>query len=214
MDSKQVENFAADFLGYLYLPIEKSAKLFIVGIIGIPGSGRTTVARKLVSHLPGVVVVQANSARYLLKHANLPWGDNVREVTCAVARKLLSQGYSVIFDGGALEQKDRDNIKKAAAPSNAEVLFIRIHIDPSLAETREIAKYNDPRWVSSFNDFRVNTPEKMAGNIRVRAVVDEKLGSQEIHGLITEIDNSGSLADLDAQVEAAVGNVKNILGSL
>lgn len=211
MEQNQLESITKDFLARLALPDEKPATPFVVSIIRIPGAGGTTVARALKTLLPGTVHVQANSARFLLKEAGLPWGDNVREVLRTVGQGLLAQGYGIILDGNALEQKDRDNIAQLAAPSGARVCYIRINVSPEAAKERERAKYDDPSWQSGFDDFRVNTTDKMLANIQERATVSDTTPSGSIAGLIAEIDNNGDLEDLDRQVRAAAEKIKTSL---
>lgn len=211
MEKEQLESIAKDFLARLALPDEKPTRPFVVAIIRIPGAGGTTVARTLKTLLPGIVHVQANSTRFLLKEAGLPWGDNVRETLKAVGQELLAQGYAVILDGSALEQPDRDNIAQLAAPSGAPVFYVRITISPGTAQERERAKYDDPSWQSGFDDFRVNTTDKMLANIRERAAVSDAIPSTAISGLVAEVDNNGDLADLDRQVRAAAEKIKKAL---
>ena len=78
MDQEQLNKLVADFLSKLRLPAEKAEKPFVVAVIGLVGSGRSTVAKVVEEKLKGAVLVKSDSARYLLKEANLPWGDNVR----------------------------------------------------------------------------------------------------------------------------------------
>ncbi len=213
MEQKQLESITKNFLARLVLPNEKPARPFVVGIIRIPGAGGTTVARKLRTLLPGTVHVQANSARFLLKEAGLSYGDNVRDVLKAAGQELLSQGYGVILDGNALEQKDRDNIARLTAPSGARVFYIRITINTETAKERERTKYDDASWQSSFEDFRVNTTDKMLANIDERAEVGSKIPSSDIAGLVGEIDNNGSMAELDSQIQAIAEKLKNALAA-
>lgn len=193
-----------DFLSRLSLPEIKAVKPFIVATIGLVGSGRTTVARMLAEKLNGAVLVQANSARFLLKEAGLPWGENVRQVLKGVATDLLKRDYGIVFDGNASDAEDRDNIEEIAEKTGARVFYVRINIEPELAKQREEQKYNDTSWVSSFENFRVNTTDKMLKNIDDRVELHQKLKSSDIPDLLGEINNEGSLEELKKQVEGLV----------
>jgi len=204
MEQKQLDQIVQDFLSRLHLPENKADKPFIVATIGLVGSGRTTVAKILVEKLNGAVLVQANSARFLLKEASLPWGDNVRQVLKGVAVELLDKGYGVVFDGNASDEEDRKNIEEIAERTSAKISYVRINIEPELAKQREEQKYNNSNWVSGFDDFRVNTTKKMLKNIDERAELHQNLKSSEIPNLIGEISNNGTIEELREQVSKLV----------
>ncbi len=201
MDEK-LQKIADDFLARISqkLPGLKPAQLFVVATIGLPGSGRTTIAEMLVEQLGGSVLLSSNSARYLLKEAGMGWAENVRQILKYTGQRLLTDGYGVVFDGNAADEQDRKNIGEIVESSGASVWYVRINIDPEIAKAREKDKYDNPGWVSSFEDFRVNTTEKMLANIDERAKLHRQLKSSDIPGLVGEIDNNGSLDDLKKQV--------------
>lgn len=197
-----------DFLSRLKLLVEKADKLFIMATTGLIGSGRTTVAKMMVAKLSGVVLVKSDSARFLLKEAGLPWGDNVRQILKGAALDLLSKGYGVIFDGNAADTEDRKNISEIADQTGASVHYVRINIDPEIAKERKRARYDDSSWVSSFDDFRVNTTEKILKNLEERLKLHKELKSSDIPNLLGEIDNNGSPEELEKQVEKLLAKIK------
>lgn len=207
---QKLQQISGDFLTRIEpnLPVEKTERSFVVAMIGLIGSGRTTVAKMLAVKIRGVVLIQSNSARYLLKEAGMSWGENVRWVLKVVAKDLLARGYSVVFDVNAADEKDRKNIEEIASASGAKVLYVRINLNPEIAKSREKAKYDNPRWVSSFDNFQVNSTEKMLENIDQRAELHTELKPSNIPDLVGEIDNNGSLADLEQQVQKIANKIK------
>ncbi|MEK7121600.1 MAG: ATP-binding protein [Patescibacteria group bacterium] len=208
MEQEQLNQIVQDFLSRLSLPETKADKPFVVAMIGLIGSGRTMVAKMFVEKLKGAVLIKSDSARYLLKEADLPWGDNVRQILKGVATDLLNREYGVVFDGNATDEEDRKNISDMANQNGAEVFYIRINIDSEIAKERKRTRYEDPSWVSSFDDFRVNTTDKMLKNIDERAELHQKLKSSEIPNLLGEVNNDGSLEELKKQVEELVPKIK------
>lgn len=196
----QIAEISKDFLSRLKMPGTKPASPFLVAMIGMVGSGRTTVAKMLNDMLPGSVLISANSARFLLSEKEMPWGQNVRDVLNNVARGVLEQGFGVIFDGNAGEKEDRDNISKIVEGTTTKVFYVRIKIDIEKAKEREEKKYRDATWVSGFDDFRVNTLEKMLANIEAQRNRDEKIDEEQIQQIIGVVDNNGSLNNLEKQV--------------
>src|SRR3989344_2204961 len=188
MEQEQLQQLIQDFLSRLKLLVEKADKLFIMATTGLIGSGRTTVAKMMVAKLSGVVLVKSDSARFLLKEAGLPWGDNVRQILKGAALDLLSKGYGVIFDGNAADTEDRKNISE-------------------IANERKRARYDDSSWVSSFDDFRVNTTEKILKNLEERLKLHKELKSSDIPNLLGEIDNNGSPEELEKQVAKLLAQI-------
>ena len=201
MDEK-LQKVADGFLARISqkLPSTKPARPFVVATIGLPGSGRTTIAKMLVEQLAGSVLLSSNSARCLLREAGMSWGENVRQALKYAGQKLLADGYAVVFDGNAADEQDRKNIEETARPAGASVRYILVNLDPEIAKAREKEKYDNPAWVSSFEDFRVNTTERMLANIDEHAELHRQLRSSNIPGLVGEIDNNGSLDSLQKQV--------------
>lgn len=213
MENKQeiISKLAKDFLSRLSLPAQKADSPFIIATIGLVGSGRTTVAKIITEQVNGAVLVQANSARFLLKEAGLPWGENVRQILKQVSKDLLAKGYGIIFDGNASDEDDRKNIDEIAQGTGAKTFYIRITIDPEIAKEREQKKYDDSSWISNFGDFRVNTIEKMLKNVDDRAEHHKNLKSDEIPNLVGEINNNGTLESLHQQTDKIVTKVKQSL---
>lgn len=201
-----------DFLSRLNMPGQKAAKPFILGVIGNLGSGKSTVAKLLAKQLSGVVVVTADSARFLLKEAGLPWGESVRAVVRGVAQQLLQDGYAVILDGSNVETEEREQTAKLAQEQGVPVRYVRVVADYAVYEARLKAKYDDPAWQSSFERFRVGPTDKMLINLAERTKVHDALKDSDIVGLVGTIDNNGSVeklkpktADLAAAVLESIG---------
>ena len=209
MDQK-LQQIAQDFLSRIEpnLPIEKAERPFVVAMIGLIGSGRTTVAKMLANRIKGAVLVQSNSARYLLREAEMPWGENVRQVLQIVAKDLLARDYGVVFDGNAADEEDRKNIEEIANANGARTLYVKVNINPAIARERERAKYDNPDWISGFDDYRVNTTEKMIQNLEERAKLHQQLQLASISNMVGEIDNNGGLEDLERQVEKIADKIK------
>ena len=95
-----------------------------------------------------------------------------------------------------------------AGQNGTKVFYIRININPEIAKERKRAKYEDSSWVSSFEDFRVNTTDKMLKNIDERVELHQKLKSSEIPNLLGEVNNDGSLEELKRQVKELILKIK------
>ena len=197
MDVGQVTD---QFLARLSMPDRAPSTPFILGVIGNLGSGKSTVARMLEQRLSGSVVVCANAARYLLKKAGLKWGDNVRHIVREVAHDLLFVGYAVILDGSNAERDERKRTGMLGELMGIPVRYVRLNTPFPLCHEREKTKYNDASWISSFEHFRVGPTDKMLANLQGRRELHDSMDNREIRGLITTLSNSGTLGDLQAEI--------------
>lgn len=208
-NSRKLQQLAKEFILKLHPPAIKPIRPFVLATIGLIGSGRTTIARRIAELIPGTILVSANSARYLLRElAGMEWGQNVRDLVKFAAEDLLAKGYGIIFDGNAADEKDRQNISEIAQESDAKIMYLRINIDPTIARKHEEKKYRDKNWLSTFENYRVNTLEKMLANLDERTALYAELNSSEIPDLVAEIDNNGSLKELEVKVDQSVQKIK------
>lgn len=206
------EQLIQTFIDRLRLPQTPAAKPFILGVLGNIGSGKSTVSRMLAEAIPGAVVVQTNSARHILHEAGMGWGEQVHRLTGAVIRYLIGAGYAVILDGGTADADDRRQLAVGAAELHVPLMFVRVRCETEVCRLRTQRRYDDESWESSFDDFRVNTTEKMVANVLERAKVHHHLDSADIEGLVDEIDGNGPLENLDGQILEAVGKIRKKLG--
>lgn len=208
----QIDQLIEQFLAKTKLPANKPVRPYVVGVVGQIGAGKTTIARMLRDRLSGTAVVSANSARYLLKEVNMPWDDNVRSIIEGVISQLVTRGYAVIVDGGTAEERDRAAIARALG--STPVLYAYVKADTETCITHEQAKYEDQTWQSNFDDFRVNTTDKMIDNIRAREALHKELRSSmaAMPEFVGEIDNSGTLGKLTSEVDRIGQAIKQKLG--
>lgn len=215
-DKTKLKQVSRDYLERikLQLPDEKAKRLFVVGIIGLIGSGKTTTAKFLTQKLLGSALVKSDSARFLLKEAGLKWGENVREVLFNSARWLLQNGHGVVFDGDFVEEKKRKDIQKLADGLDAKFYLLRIKPDKDLSVKRLKQKWEQlerGEIKQDFSHFLAVMPGEEQ-SVFDRFLLHEKLKSGEVPQLIYEIDNSGSINDLKIQVVSAAALIKKEFG--
>lgn len=209
---KKLQKVADDFLERIRknLPSEKSNKPFIFGIIGRIGSGKTAFCKELVNHLKGAVLVSSNDSRFLLKEKKMGWGKNVRESTFYVARKLIEDGYTVIFDGNHIERQKRINTQKIADELGAKFYLLRINVSQTTAEKRLDKKYSQSHE-NRFGDFWPATDAEDAKvDLRKRAHLYPQVNQEDPKPeFFTETENEGTIEEFKQKAVEVAQKLEN-----
>jgi len=195
---EKLQKVAEDFLKRIQekLPAEKADKPFIVGIVGMIGSGRTLLAKTLVENLKGAVLNCANSVRYVLKEAGLPWGENVYAVLLNAAEWLIKNGYIAVYDGNQVDKDRRISIKELADKLGAKYYLLKIITSEATAEKYLREKYSQaPK--NTFEDFWPGTDaDDIVQNLHERNknfyAIDQEEPKPEF---FAEIENEGTIEE-------------------
>jgi predicted kinase len=193
---EKVQKVAEDFLKRVQekLPAEKADKSFIVGIVGMIGSGRTLLAKTLVENIKGAVLISANSARYLLKEQELPWGENVYAVLLWAAEWLVKNGYIAVYDGNQVDKDRRARIKELTDKLGVKYYLLKIITSEATAERYLREKYSQaPK--NTFEDFWPGTDaDDIVQNLKERNkdffAIDQEEPKPEF---FAEIENDGTI---------------------
>jgi predicted kinase len=195
---EKLQKVADDFLKRIQekLPSEKADKPFIVGIVGMIGSGRTLLAKTLVENIKGAVLISANSARYLLKEQSLPWGENVYAVLLHAVEWLIKGGYIAVYDGNQVDKNRRTRIKKLTDGLGVKYHLLKIITSEATAERYLREKYSQtPK--NTFEDFWPGTgAEDIVQNLKERNkdfyAIDQEDPRPEF---FAEIENEGTIEE-------------------
>lgn len=194
----KLQKVADDFLNRIKgkLPVEKSNKPYIIGIVGMIGSGRTFLAQTLVDNLKGAVLVCANSARYLLKEAGMSWGENVYACLFYTTEWLVQNGYSAVFDGNQVDKDRRTRNKDLADKSGAKYYLLKIVTSEATAEKYLREKYSQSSK-DTFEDFWPgNDADDIVQNLKDRNkafyAIDQEDPKPEF---FAEIKNEGTIEE-------------------
>jgi predicted kinase len=108
------------------MPSAKTTDLVFVQMSGVPGAGKTTVARAVAQRI-GAVVIDHDVTKSALLEGNVPAamaGAASYSVLNAMARDLLRQCYSVVFDSPCFYVELLESGQRLAKEAGAQYRYI------------------------------------------------------------------------------------------
>lgn len=124
----QKEKKAQDnFLSGLQIRKRKTAKPTIVAIVGLVGSGKSSVAKALAP-LIGATIVEGDAIRVGLRKVGERY-EGAGKIAENAGLKVIGRGGNVIFDSDFVDAKKRASLHAEAKKSKARVVFVRTYCD-------------------------------------------------------------------------------------
>ena len=119
-------------------PAAKYEKPWLVLMVGLPGSGKSTFARKLARET-GAVILESDALRKALFDAPTHESDESKQLFGAIydaTRLLLESGASVIIDATNLRERDRRPAYDAAAATGVQLLVLHFKAPEAVTAQR------------------------------------------------------------------------------
>jgi predicted kinase len=113
------------FLESLEIASGKTKKPVVVAMIGLVGSGKSTVAKELAKYLPATVI-EGDAIRVFLRKEGEKY-EGMRKIAENVMAYVIQNGGNVILDSDYIDAKKRASLRKKAEQFGARVYFIRVH---------------------------------------------------------------------------------------
>ena len=131
-----------NYLGRLEVKRGRTVTPVIIAMIGLVGSGKSSVARELARHIGGVVV-EGDGIRVELRKLDEKY-DSVRLIAENIAINVAGHGNHVILDSDFIDEKKRASIREKMRKAFIRLVFIRTHCDPDVMMGRILAaEYED-----------------------------------------------------------------------
>jgi len=172
------------------------------------GSGRTLLAKTLVENIKGGVLINANSARYLLKEAGLEWGENVYACIFYAVERLINNGYVAVLDGNQIDKDRRTRLQDLSERLGVKYYLLKIITSEKTAERYLREKYSVPSK-NTFEDFWPGTDaDDMVQNLKERNkdffAIDKETPKPVF---FAEIENEGTIEEFEKK---AIEIAKNL----
>jgi predicted kinase len=153
------------FVKKLQIRKRKTKQPFIVAVLGLVGSGKSSVAKEIAKYI-GAVVVNADNIRIELRKQKERY-----EATDAIAEnvvfEILKQGGDIVIDSDFSNAKKRKNLLQKAKINKISVVFVRTICNFDVMMGRILtAVYKNKK-----DDFFGGASSKWQGNEHKGAVV-------------------------------------------
>lgn len=130
------------FMGGLSIRKRKTKKPVIVAMVGLVGSGKSSVAQALARHI-GAAIIAGDDIRVELRKLGQPY-RNVGKIGENAVLKVIKQGSNVVLDSDFIDPKKQAGIRKKAREIGAHLVFIRTVCDFDIMTGRVLtATYRD-----------------------------------------------------------------------
>ncbi len=115
------------FMETITFPKRETNSAVMVGIIGLVGSGKSTIAQAL-AQIIGATVIENDLIRLALRKEGMPY-KYVWEIALESAYTALERESNIVFDADLVKPMQRDHLSKAAYAAGASAIFIRTICD-------------------------------------------------------------------------------------
>ena len=115
------------FMAKLDIKKRKTEIPVIVSVIGLVGSGKSSVAHELAKHI-GATVIEGDDIRIELRKQSERY-EKSRAIAENAALKVVKQGGNVILDSDFVDEKKRASVREKARKAGVRLIFVRTYCD-------------------------------------------------------------------------------------
>ncbi len=129
---------------------------YYVQMSGVPGSGKSTIARELASRIPAVVLDHDDTKTAILKSGVSPQmaGRASYDVVKTLSSKILEQGFSVIIDSPCLYSELLEHGTRAASAFGAMFKYVECGLSDLVElESRLQSRDTKPSQIQSLSQM-------------------------------------------------------------
>lgn len=162
-------SFSADIgkvLRALYSTGETTDHPVLIMITGLPGSGKSFLAREVAERMPAVIVDSDFVRKILFPHPTYAGPESVwvHRIAHVVVDRLLRTGHSVIYDATNLSEWHRSKVYYLADRAGAKLVIIQT-VAPEPVIRERLEKRQKKRSPLDLSDATWQIYEKLARHV-------------------------------------------------
>ena len=154
LDGRDVETLRERLRGEFekVSPVD-NGKGFLVGLCGLPGTGKSHFAAALARRVPCLVLGSDRLRKILVSRPVYSRDEHQRvfDAAHALLEELLAQGYRVIFDATNLTERARNPLHEIAARTGTRLILVQFDAPPHVVR-RRLARRSQGRASDSYSD--------------------------------------------------------------
>lgn len=188
--STRLDHYVAKVEEHLANTDETTANPVLVMLTGLPGTGKSNLARQLAEVLP-FAIVESDQVRKILFPQCEYTGEESQWVhrTChALMDKLLVKGVRVIYDATNLHERHRELVYRLADAREVKLIVVKVVSPEAVASQRLRNRQGDVKDDDDVSDADVKVYRRMSRSVdpirRNHVVVDT---SRDLRPAITKL---------------------------
>ncbi len=141
-NKKIINETSKQFIDSLRITQRRTKKPIVVAMVGLVGSGKSSVARTIATSTKATIV-SGDKIRLAFTKKKQSY-ISVRNIAEKIVFSVLEKGGNVIIDSDFIDKEKRKNLKKRAGKIGAKLFYVRTFTERDVMIKRLIkAKYNN-----------------------------------------------------------------------
>lgn len=153
MPKEMFREIADEYRPNVIVPPVKPPRQFLLCPVGLIGAGKTTIVKPLAERL-NLVRISTDEIRIIMKERGYNY-SGVKNISYALVKEFLDQGYSVAIDGNCGTDETRKRVSEAIEKYNLKAIWI--HINPPEEFIINKLKNYDHTWLFESGDEAVRS---------------------------------------------------------
>jgi predicted kinase len=149
-----------NYMSKLQIKKRTTKRPIIVAMVGLVGSGKSTVAND-IAMLIDATVINGDEIRLGLRKQAKSY-EKVRLIAENMAIEIIKNGGNAVLDSDFIDAKKRASIREKAKQAGAEVVFVRTYADPDIVLGRIATAETDEFFAGAKTEWEGDKQSKSA----------------------------------------------------